>query len=110
MPENESRRRWWNKAWELGIESPSDRTFVVEDRENDNKILAFSRWQVPQEDGNLERRWPELNSDEWDVEVAKDFFEGTEANRKAMMDGRPHWCMLQVFASTEVPLTLIRSP
>ena len=93
MPNNEPHRRWWNEAWTMGLDNPTDRTFVVIDRERDDEVVAFSRWQVPQENGSLERRWPDLNSRDWDLEVANDFFNGMDTNRKEMMQKRPHWCM-----------------
>jgi GNAT superfamily N-acetyltransferase len=74
----------------MGLANPTDRTFVVEDTEKDNKIVAFSRWMVPQSDGNLERKWPDLPSS-WDMEVAGAFFGGMEHNREEMMGKRPHW-------------------
>jgi GNAT superfamily N-acetyltransferase len=76
----------------MGLDNPTDRTFVVEDTQKDNKIVAWSRWMVPQDDGNLERKWPELNPDEYDMDVLGAFFGGMEENRLELMGQRPHWC------------------
>lgn len=92
IPDKPAFRRWWNEAWALGVDNPTDRTFVVEDTAQANRIVAFSRWMVPQPDGNQERKWPEMEECEWDMEVAGAFFGGMESNRLEMMGKRPHWC------------------
>ena len=40
----------------MGLDNPTDRTFVVEDTEKDKKVVAFSRWMVPQDDGTPTKR------------------------------------------------------
>ena len=62
----------------LPVDNPTDRSFVVEDTEKGNRVVAFSRWMAPQQDGNLERKWPEVKEDEWDMEVAGAFFGGSK--------------------------------
>ena len=96
-------RQWWDEAWEMGIDNPTDQSFVVEDTKNGNRVVAFSRWMVPQQDGNLERKWPEMKEDEWDMEVVENFFGGMEQNRHELMGSRPHWSMF-MFPS---PLCLV---
>lgn len=86
-------RNWLTDAWALGLENPTDRTFVVEDTNSANKIIGFSRWMLPQQDGNLERKWPELDHSKFDMEVVGAFFGGMEENRTTLMGKRPHWCM-----------------
>ena len=78
-------------AWALGLDNSTDRSFVVADTEKDNKIVAFSRWMVPQQDGNRERKWPDLKEEDWDMEVAGAFFGGMEVSRETLMEKRPHW-------------------
>ena len=46
IPDNARNRQWWQDAWAIGLENPTDRSFVVEDTENGNTIVAFSRWMV----------------------------------------------------------------
>ena len=76
----------------LGLNNPTDRTFVVVDTAEDDRVVAFSRWMVPQQDGNLERLWPVVDESGFDLEVAGAFFGGMEENRHAMMGSQPHWC------------------
>ncbi|KAK3110834.1 hypothetical protein LTR53_014471 [Teratosphaeriaceae sp. CCFEE 6253] len=91
LPETPDVRRWWDQGWALGIDSATDRSFVVEDSEQGDRIVAFSRWMTPQSDGNQVREcWPEMPGG-MDMEVADAFFSGMEANRHAMMEKRPHW-------------------
>lgn len=76
----------------MGIENPTIRTFVVEDTQNDNKIAAWCRWQVPQEDGNQEIEWPDPEGKFPDMEVIGSFFGGMEEARHEDMGKKPHWC------------------
>jgi hypothetical protein len=71
VPDQPMFRKWWDDSWTIGIENPTDRSFVVEDTQDNNKIVAFSRWMVPQSDGNLERRWPEIDPKSWDMEIVE---------------------------------------
>lgn len=78
----------------MGLDNPTDRTFVVEDTEQDGRMVAFSRWVMPQEDGNIDRSpsWPELTANECpDMDVANAFFGGMEASRHEVMGKRPHY-------------------
>ncbi|KAK5704289.1 hypothetical protein LTR97_003305 [Elasticomyces elasticus] len=91
MPDTAVLRQWWTDGWQAGVLSSTDQSFVVEDTEKDNKIVAFSRWMKPQSDGSQEREcWPDLPPN-MDLEVATAFFGGMEANRHEMMGKRPHW-------------------
>ncbi|KAK5124551.1 hypothetical protein LTR85_001768 [Meristemomyces frigidus] len=74
IPPTPEKRKWWDDSWLMGIENPTDRSFVVEDTERGNKIVAFSRWMIPQLDGNLERKWAAMAEDEWDMDIADCFF------------------------------------
>ena len=91
FPDSPSLRKWWHEAWVLSLDNPTDRTFVAEDIEKDNKIVAFGRWMLPQQDGNLERKFPDLDENEFDMEVVGAFFGGMEENRHELMGERPHW-------------------
>lgn len=84
-------RTWWKEAWQIGLDNPTDRTFVAEDTENQNRIVGFSRWMVPQQDGNQERKWPDMSPSDWDMEIVENFFGGMEENRHEMMGTKPHW-------------------
>lgn len=76
----------------MSLDNPTDRHFVVEDTQSDGRIAAFSRWQVPQDDGSQERMWPEMAESEFDMEVIGPFFGGMEENRHELMGKRKHWC------------------
>ena len=91
FPDDEAKRHWLDNAWAIGIDNPTDRSFVVEDMEKGNRIVAFSRWMVPQQDGNLERKWPDIKESDWHMDVAGSFFGGMEENRHELMGTRPHW-------------------
>ncbi|EMC95807.1 hypothetical protein BAUCODRAFT_24807 [Baudoinia panamericana UAMH 10762] len=91
IADNPVNRKWWDDSWTMGIQNPTDRSFVVEDTDKSNRIVAFSRWMIPQADGKLDRLWPELPG-EWDQGVAGAFFGGMEENRVELMGKRPHWC------------------
>lgn len=95
MPDNANNRKWWSEGWTISLENPTDRNFVVEDTQANNRIVAFSRWIVPQDDGNKERKWPDSPmepQDEEHQEVGGAFFGGMEENRAELMGNRPHWC------------------
>ncbi|KAF2772636.1 hypothetical protein EJ03DRAFT_348587 [Teratosphaeria nubilosa] len=59
--------------------------------EKGNKIVGFARWVLPQRDGNLERKWPEMDPKDWDMEIFEKFF--VEENRHEMMQTTPHWML-----------------
>ncbi|KAK6431315.1 hypothetical protein LTR95_012526 [Oleoguttula sp. CCFEE 5521] len=84
--------KWWNEVFLLGLQNPTDRTFVVTDSNAGDKVVAFSRWMVPQADGSLERKWPAVGGEAWgDMEVAGAFFGGMGGNHEKIMAKRPHW-------------------
>ncbi|KAH9825464.1 acyl-CoA N-acyltransferase [Teratosphaeria destructans] len=93
IPDKDWSRKWWDEAWMMGLQNPTDVSFVVEDTQKSNKIVAFSRWVLPQWDGNLERKWPEMDPKDWDMEIVDRFFGGMEENRHEMMQKRPHWML-----------------
>ena len=78
----------------MGLDNMTDRTFVVEDTEKRSRVVAFSRWAMPQEDGNIDRSpsWPVLTENVCpDMDVANAFFSGMEASRHEVMGKRPHY-------------------
>jgi len=91
-PDNAANRAWFEESWAMSLDNPTDRNFVVEDTAKGDRIVAFSRWMVPQDDGNQERKGPEPLHDQWDMEVMGAFFGGMASNRREMMGKRPHWC------------------
>lgn len=93
IPDTPYFRGWWDEAWKMGLENPTDRSFVAVDTTNGDKVVGFSRWMVPQDDGNQERKWPDMSPDEWDMELVEIFFGGMEENRKELMGVKPHWSM-----------------
>ncbi|KAF3769709.1 acyl-CoA N-acyltransferase [Cryphonectria parasitica EP155] len=94
MPDTPYMRGWMDRTWAKGLNYPTDRTFVVVDAEAGDRIVAFSRWQVPQEDGNQTHdAYEDVKYDDgvWDKEVADPFFGGMDENREKLMEKRPHW-------------------
>ncbi|KAK4498057.1 hypothetical protein PRZ48_010713 [Zasmidium cellare] len=91
IPNDATHQAWWDESWALSHANPTDRQFVVEDLENNKEIVAFSRWMLPQDDGNQERKWPELKEEDWDMPLMGAFFGGMEENRKEIMGERKHW-------------------
>jgi len=90
-PDTPALRRWWHASWQLSLANPNDRNFAVEELAT-GKIVAFSRWMLPQDDGNTERPWPDLDEKDWDMEIAEPFFGGMERNHVELMGKRKHWC------------------
>lgn len=97
MPDTPPMRAWWAAAWRKGLENPTDRTFVAVDTEAGGAAVGFSRWQVPQPDGNLEHdSWPPMHPGDgcaWDLNIVEPFFGGMDVNRETLMGKKPHWCM-----------------
>ncbi|KAF2722390.1 hypothetical protein K431DRAFT_284078 [Polychaeton citri CBS 116435] len=95
MPDNEHLRWWWDKSWEKGLDNPTDVNFVAIDTEKGDKVIGFSRWMKPQQDGyqNREASWAEVIPEHWDMELTNSFFEGMDNNRLVLLEKRPHWCM-----------------
>jgi hypothetical protein len=48
-------RSWLDEAWRLGLKNPTDRTFVAVDPQENDRVVAFSRWMIPNDNGNQER-------------------------------------------------------
>lgn len=78
----------------------SMRTFVaIDTRVNDphaknakdGRIAGWTRWRVPQSDGNLNEIWPEM-PEGLDLGSIGPFLAGMGMNRKELMGERPHWC------------------
>lgn len=66
---------------------------------SDGRVVAFTRWRVPQSDGNIEERWPGL-PDGLDMEVMDEFFGGMATNHHALMEKRPHWFLQMLGTET----------
>lgn len=67
----------------------------------DGRLVSFTRWRVPQEDGNLDEEWPELPEKGLDMEIMGVFFGGMEHNHTGMMGKRPHWFLQMLGTETE---------
>ncbi|KAK5168973.1 uncharacterized protein LTR77_006282 [Saxophila tyrrhenica] len=94
FPDTALMRQWWHQAWQISLDNPTDRTFVVEDTSSNDQIVAFSRWMVPQPDGNLERKWPVVDETYFpDMELVGAFFGGMEESRHSLMGKEPHWML-----------------
>ncbi|KAK4988218.1 hypothetical protein LTR66_007375 [Elasticomyces elasticus] len=93
VPPTPSSETWWSEAWRMGIEEdPTAHTLVVEYPDRDNNIVAFARWIAPQQNGDLNRKWPNVTAEGgWDMAIAEPFFGGMEKNREHLMGSRPHW-------------------
>ncbi|CAJ2511991.1 Uu.00g076160.m01.CDS01 [Anthostomella pinea] len=93
-PDDPATRQWWNEAWTMGIQAGPAvlRTFVVEDLAQDGLIVAFARWNVPQEGGKQDIPLPEFPR-EWDLELTEALWGGMPRNRAAVMGQRPHWML-----------------
>lgn len=90
-PDDGVTRQWWDETWTMGIKAGPEllRTFIVEDMSN-NRPVAFSRWNVPQADGNQEIPLPEYPSS-WDAELTEAFWGGMPRNRAEVMKKSRHW-------------------
>ncbi|KAK6347641.1 hypothetical protein TWF718_005480 [Orbilia javanica] len=83
--------QWWNDVWNLGIQAGSStvKTFVTEDQSS--KIVAFSRWNVPQiQKPQNDAPLPEF-PDEWGAELTEALWGNAARNREKIMGRRPHW-------------------
>ena len=94
---------WLYKAFEIGIaQDKSMRTFVAIDTRvtepkarnaKDGRVAAFTRWRIPQPDGNRDEMWPEMPQDAAIDQIAMGaFFSGMVGNRAQLMAEKPHWC------------------
>ncbi|SMR46972.1 unnamed protein product [Zymoseptoria tritici ST99CH_3D1] len=116
------RRQYLDRMWAIGLENPTDRTFVAVDTQEHDRIAGFSRWQIPQADSNRERQcrfWPDIPEGLFDMVCSKrqglptdadrlpgayrGIFGGMEVNRKEVMGDRPHWCASQFKWGTDQP-------
>ena len=61
----------------------------------DGRIAGWSRWRVPQEDGNRDEIWPAI-PEGLDMTCIGPFFGGMAENRAELMGKRSHWCKLSV--------------
>lgn len=50
------RRQYLDRMWAIGLENPTDRTFVAVDTQEHDRFAGFSRWQIPQADSNRGRQ------------------------------------------------------
>ncbi|KAJ2990434.1 hypothetical protein NUW58_g2952 [Xylaria curta] len=91
-PDDTPTREWLNKLFASGITAGPGviRTFVVEDLSQGNKIVAFSRWVVPQLDGNQDVPLPAFPP-HWDPAVSEALWGGMARQRTKVMGTRPHW-------------------
>lgn len=109
MPDVPSMRAFFAESWEKGLQNSQDRVFVaVDSQDGGGKAVAFSRWQVPQADGNTDHHasWADVTPGDWDMELVEAFFGGMDRNRERLMEKRPHWCRLLVYlrpVSSSVP-------
>ena len=79
---------WITSMWSKGIVTPTDRSFVAVDPSAGEKVIAFSRWQLP---GNPnDDAWPEPIP--LDRAIAEPFFGGMHDNRTIVMGDRLHIC------------------
>lgn len=90
IPDDAASRKWWEDSWRMGIEDDDTAIAFIVEEEATGKPAAFSRWILPQKDGNLHRMWPDL-PEHWDGEVSEAFFGGMDVNREQLMGKRPHW-------------------
>ncbi|KAI0403607.1 hypothetical protein F4802DRAFT_571241 [Xylaria palmicola] len=92
-PDTPATRKWLEEFWTAGIAAGPEvtRTFVVEDLAQENKVVAFSRWHVPQADGNQDSPKPKTTPAEWDPEVTDALWGGMARSRRRVMGQRPHW-------------------
>lgn len=91
-PDDPVTRKWWNDTWTLGIKTGSRlfKTFVVEDLSQDRKLVAFARWNVPQENGEQDIPLPPYPT-EWNAELTEAFWGGMPKNRRDVMGRKSHW-------------------
>ncbi|EGX49357.1 hypothetical protein AOL_s00078g390 [Orbilia oligospora ATCC 24927] len=84
--------RWWDEVWSVGIQAGPNvvKTFVAENK--DNKVVAFSRWNVPQMQGGvrIDASLPDF-PDEWGAELTEALWGNVARNREKIMGRRPHW-------------------
>ncbi|KAF3921317.1 hypothetical protein ABW21_db0208797 [Orbilia brochopaga] len=91
-PKTPATRRWLEDMWANGISAGPTKvlTHVVEDLQKDRKLIAYTRFSPPQQDGSQDLPMPSWPA-EWDYEVSEAFWGGMERNRRDIMGKRPHW-------------------
>ncbi|KAK6517673.1 hypothetical protein TWF506_004855 [Arthrobotrys conoides] len=82
---------WWNKVWTVGISlSPhAIQTYVVIHNPT-KQIVAFSRWQLPNQHGAQNTYLPDFPP-EWDAGLTEALWGGVSKTRAEVMGNRPHW-------------------
>lgn len=93
-PDDAITRQWWNDVWTMGMKAGHAvlKTFVVEDLSRGGRLVAFSRWNVPQIDGSQNIPLPDYPP-EWDPELTEALWGGMPKNRADIMGRRPHWML-----------------
>ena len=91
-PDDAATRQWFNELWTMGIQAGPGviRTFVVENLSQENKLVAFSRWHVPQADGSQDIPMPPIPA-HWDPEITDALWGGMARSRERVMGKKPHW-------------------
>ncbi|KAJ8132419.1 hypothetical protein O1611_g1203 [Lasiodiplodia mahajangana] len=91
-PNDTATRKWLQDLFTMGIMAGPGtiRTFVVEDLSRENKLVAFSRWIVPQADGNQDIPMPPVPP-QWDPEITDVLWGGMARSRARVMGQNPHW-------------------
>lgn len=90
QPESEA---WWHEVHRVGLTEDSTLRTVKAVDTTTGAIVGFARWVLPQADGSLERRWPDLPPGTHS-QLAEAFFGGMERSREQYMGKRPHYCEL----------------
>ncbi|KAF3205916.1 hypothetical protein TWF679_009097 [Orbilia oligospora] len=82
---------WWNKVWTLGISfSPHlIQTYVVTHNPT-TRIVAFSRWQLPNQHSAQNTYLPDFPP-EWDACLTEALWGGISKTKAEAMGNRPHW-------------------
>ncbi|KAI3338322.1 hypothetical protein F4824DRAFT_460480 [Ustulina deusta] len=111
-PDDATTRKWFNELWTMGIVAGPGvmRTFVVEDLSRGNKLVAFSRWHVPQADGNQDIPMPPVPA-HWDLDITEALWGGMARSRSRIMGQKPHWmgefiAVDQAYQKTRLGFTL----
>ncbi|KAJ6260175.1 hypothetical protein Dda_4398 [Drechslerella dactyloides] len=88
----DSTRKWWNDNWAMGIKAGPEviMTFVVEDLAENNKIVAFMRWHVPQANKSRDIPMPEFPP-EWDASLTEALWGVNDQARAELMGRKAHW-------------------
>ncbi|KAJ6260173.1 hypothetical protein Dda_4396 [Drechslerella dactyloides] len=92
-PDDPITRRWWDGVWAMGIEAGPTKiaTAVVEDLENDKRLVAMGRLNVAQADGSQADYFMPEYPTTWDPQLTENFWGAMAKARKEIMGNRPHW-------------------